>query len=96
MSIKVTPEILFDCLCINLKYWLLKFSLEEAMGIMINGTANPNEYADNKTIPSITVWLLEDKVSNAPRTGPMHGVKPKAKVKPRTKFFKILNLAISI
>ena len=48
-------------------------------------------------MPSLTVCLFEDKVRSAPKTGPIHGVNPKAKVKPRIKFLKLLNgLGISI
>ena len=43
-------------------------------------------------MPSLTVCLFEDKVRSAPKTGPIHGVNPKAKVKPRIKFLKLLNL----
>ena len=43
-------------------------------------------------MPSLTVCLFEDKVRSAPKTGPIHGVNPKAKVKPRIKFLKLLKL----
>ena len=43
INIKVTPEIIFECFCIDLKDLLLKFTFDVANGISINGTAKPNE-----------------------------------------------------
>ena len=52
----------------------------------MKGRPIPNEYQVNKIIPEDTVLLLAARVSNPPRTGPIQGVNPKAKEKPRKIF----------
>ena len=45
----------------------------------INGIESPNEKLINKPTPLYRVAEFEVKVNRAPNTGPIHGVKPKAK-----------------
>ena len=55
----------------------------------MNGIESPNEKLINKPTPLYRVAEFEVKVNRAPKTGPIHGVKPKAKVKPKTKFLNV-------
>jgi len=73
----------------------LKFIRSDRNAIVINGIANPNENNIKYITPEYNVSDLDDKVNNAPRTGPIQGVKPKPNVKPIIKFLDFEKLLIS-
>ena len=73
----------------------LKLNFPDKTEMRINGIDRPNEKLINKPTPLYRVAEFEVKVNRAPKTGPIHGVKPKAKVKPKTKFLNVEYFFIS-
>ena len=71
---------------------LLKFIRSEIIAMVINGIARPNENNIKYITPEYKVSDLDERVNNAPRTGPIQGVKPKPNVKPIMKFLDFENL----
>src|SRR3989344_9267199 len=72
---------------ITLRY-LLNFAIEfdaEPMpaAMMRNGTASPREKTERRKAPWPTVADAAASVSIEPKTGPAHGVQPKANVAPK-------------
>jgi hypothetical protein len=59
------------------------------MEIVIKGIDSPIEKLTSNPIPRFKVSVLDVRVNNAPKTGPIHGVNPNAKVKPSMKFLKV-------
>ena len=56
------------------------------MEIVIKGIDSPIEKLTSNPIPRFKVSALDVRVNNAPKTGPIHGVNPNAKVKPSINF----------
>ena len=52
---------------------LLKLIRSERIAIVIKGTAKPNENNIKYITPEYNVSDLDERVNNAPRTGPIHG-----------------------
>ena len=93
--IKTKPDIFEEYFWNAIKTLFLRFSFPDKTEIRINGIERPNEKLINKPTPLYRVAEFEVKVNRAPKTGPIHGVKPKAKVKPKTKFLNVEYFFIS-
>ena len=87
--IKTKPDIFEEYFWNAIKTLFLRLSFPDKTEMIINGIVSPSEKLINRPIPLLRVSVLEVKVNKAPNTGPIHGVNPKANVKPRTKFLKV-------
>ena len=96
IEIKTKPEILEEYFWNAINILFLKLNFPDKTEMRINGIDRPNEKLINKPTPLYRVAEFEVKVNRAPNTGPIHGVKPKAKVKPKTKFLNVEYFFISI
>ena len=72
-----------------------KLILSESIAINRNGIAKPKENSIKYKTPEYKVSDFDERVNNAPRTGPIHGVNPNPKVNPIIKFLDFEKLFIS-
>ena len=95
IEIKTKPDIFEEYFWNAINILFLKLNFPDKTEMRINGIDKPNEKLINKPTPLYRVAEFEVKVNRAPNTGPIHGVKPKAKVKPKTKFLNVEYFFIS-
>ena len=89
------PETFVEYFWKFVKSLFFKFILSERIAINRNGIAKPKENNIKYITPEYKVSDLDESVNKAPRTGPIHGVKPKPKVNPIMKFLDFEKLLIS-
>ena len=89
IEIRTKPDIFEEYFWKIIKTVFFKLNLLDKTDIKINGSVRPNEKLTNKPIPLFSVSALEVNVNKAPKTGPIHGVNPKANVRPKTKFLNV-------
>ena len=89
--IKTKPEIFEEYFWNVMNNLLFILNLPAKTDMSIKGIVRPIEKLTSNPIPLLSVSEFEVRVKRAPNTGPMHGVKPNAKVRPRTKFLNVEN-----
>ena len=91
MVIKTKPEIFEEYFWNVLNILLFILNLPANSDMSRNGIVSPMEKLAKSPMPLLSVSEFEVRVKRAPNTGPIHGVKPKANVRPRTKFLNVEN-----
>ena len=89
IEIRTKPDIFEEYFWKIIKTLFFKLNFPDKTDIKINGSVSPNEKLTNKPIPLFSVSALEVNVNKAPKTGPIHGVNPKANVRPKIKFLNL-------